>query len=101
MNLSLEKAFFNELIDLVQRTSTRENDYKYRSEQVAIFEIPEGYTVEYLPEDQQMEKELFGFEINYQVEGNQITQNKILYINYLMLNADRFPEWNLMIQELM
>ena len=77
-----------------------ENDYKYTSKQVAVFEIPEGYELEYLPQDQKMEKELFGFKINYQLDDNKITQNKILYINYLILNTEQFPEWNQMVQEL-
>ena len=100
INLSLNKTFFNKLIDTSQRTAPIENDYKYTSKQVAVFEIPEGYELEYLPQDQKMEKELFGFKINYQLDDNKITQNKILYINYLILSTEQFPEWNQMVQEL-
>ncbi len=100
INLSLTKTFFNKLIDTDKRTAPQENDYKYTSRQVAVFEIPEGYDLEYLPQDQKSERELFGFEINYQLEANKITQNKILYINYLILDLDQFQEWNQMIQEL-
>lgn len=99
-NLTLDKAFNNQKIDLENRKLPLENDYKYTDRQVTIFELPEGYQVDYLPPSASFEHEFFGFSITYKNEGGKISQKKDIYINYLILEKENFADWNKMIKKL-
>jgi hypothetical protein len=44
-----------------------------------ILEIPENYKVTFKPENTSFKNENFGFDINYQIEKNQLICKQILY----------------------
>lgn len=98
LNLNLEKPFNNSEIDLDSRKLPLENDYYYMDSQVQNFEVPEGYAVDYLPPAAKYKHDLFGFDIKYAQEGNVITQEKVTYINYLIMEREQFPQWNEMVE---
>ena len=94
LNMSLEKPFFNRLIDTENRNAPIENEYLYTHSQTVVLEIPENYVVEYLPPQANFKNELIGFDIDYKVDGNRVYQQKNFYINYLILEKQDFEDWN-------
>ncbi|MGK7397205.1 MAG: DUF3857 domain-containing protein [Candidatus Cyclobacteriaceae bacterium M3_2C_046] len=100
INMSLDKSYFNNLIELEKKKLPVENEFKHQNQQTTVFEIPAGYEVDYLPQDQYFEHELFGFKIYYQLQDHKIYQHKEIYINHLMMMPESFPEWNDMVRAL-
>jgi hypothetical protein len=100
LNMSLTKTFQHEQIELSTRKLPLENDYCYTDRQAVAFEVPEGYSVEYLPPNASFEQDDFGFSLQYRQENGRVYQNITLYINYLILQPERFEEWNKMIEKL-
>jgi len=99
INPSLKKPFFNQKIE-ENRKLAIENDYKYTNRQVTIFELPEGYQVEYLPPSSSFKHDYFGFELTYRKEEGKVYQELSVYVNYLILEKESFGDWNKMIKEL-
>lgn len=100
INLNLDKSFYNDLIEISKRKQPIENDYKYTNEQNAVFHLPENYQIEFLPENRSYQNDVFGFSINYTVDHDKITVNKVFYVNYLLLEPESFKVWNEAIKEL-
>ena len=96
-NLTLDKSFNNQKIDIENRKLPIENDYKYSDRQVTIFEVPSNYQIDYLPPNAEFTHDLFGFSINYKKSEGKIIQEKEIYINYLILEKKNFEDWNKMI----
>ncbi|WP_338769098.1 DUF3857 domain-containing protein [Bernardetia sp. ABR2-2B] len=98
INMNMEKAFSNDEIEN-DRKSPIENDYLFKANNDIFLEIPEGYEVEYLPENSNFKNDLFGYNIEYKKEGNKIKFTHNYYKNYLLLNDESFKDWNKMIKE--
>ncbi len=100
LNMNLDKKFQHAIIDTEKRKLSRENEYQYIDDITVNLQVPDGYTVDYLPENSQHKHELFGYEISYEQKGNKIIYNKKLYMNHLLLTKDKFKDWNAMNEEL-
>lgn len=100
INMNLDKRLQHAQIEIDKRKRDREFDYKYTAMSKVKLEIPEGYEVEYLPEAASWQNDLFGFEIHYEVIGNEVVLNSEVFINCLLLQKADFPAWNEMINAL-
>ena len=100
INLNLEKLFTNEIIDTAKRKIAVENDYKYIIKQYTILEVPQSYSVSYIPKDYSLNNELFGFSIKYSQQGNKIIALQEIHNNYLLLQPKDFPVWNNSLRQL-
>ncbi len=98
INMNMEKAFSNDEIEK-DRKAPVENDYLYKADNSVFLEIPEGYEVEYLPENSDFSNDLFGYTIEYKEKDNKIKFIHSYYKNYLLLNNESFEDWNKMIKE--
>jgi hypothetical protein len=94
INLNLNKEFYNEYINVANRKTPWENDYKYVRDEVCVLTIPEGYTIDYLPKNTNYNGHNVGLEVNYEVEPGKVVLKKRLYIDYLMLETSDFAGWN-------
>jgi len=94
VNLNLSKDNYNRTINEKTRTTPHEFEYQYRKSEYINFNIPEGYTVEYLPENQSFKGELLGFDISYRVNGKIIEFRKSYSIHYLLMTPEKFATWN-------
>jgi len=63
-------------------------------------QIPEGYTVTFLPKNYSYNDENFGFSITYTIEENTIIYNQKINVNSLLIENDQFKNWNSFIKEL-
>lgn len=92
VNPYLDKSLVGDQLE--DRKTPRENDYQYINRSSVVLELPEGYQVDYLPEDQQKSWNHFGYELKHQLEDNRVVVTKEFYVNYLLLSPDSFNEWN-------
>ncbi|MEZ4883926.1 MAG: DUF3857 and transglutaminase domain-containing protein [Chitinophagales bacterium] len=97
VNLNLNRKYSDQDIDLEKRKLDKERDFKQIERATYQLNIPDGYTVEYLPEASSFQDEEFGFDIRYEQKDNMITLHSEVYINHLMLKKSKFEEWNKMI----
>jgi hypothetical protein len=100
INLNLEKLFTNELIDTAKRKIPVENEYKYVIKQYTILEVPESYSVSYIPKDYSLNNDLFSFVIKYSQQGNKIIALQEIHNNYLLLQPKDFTVWNNSLKQL-
>lgn len=98
-NMNMDKSFNGDFIDK-KRELPIENNFKYTNQSVAVFEIPENYKIGYLPEDNSFSNDVFGYSIRYKPENGKITMHKEFYVNYLLLQPEKFPEYNEAIKKL-
>lgn len=62
--------------------------------------IPEGYTVDYVPDNVSFSNNYLSSSINYTVLGNKITYNHTYTINFISLNLDQQKEVNTLIKKI-
>lgn len=100
VSLNLNKSYYNDFINTTTRKLPKEARFKYLSQDVIEFKIPDGYAVEYLPENTGHAGEQIGFEISYSVKPGIILLQRKLYSNYLLLEPSKFESWNQSIKKL-
>ena len=100
INLNLEKFFTDDIIDTTKRKLPKENDFKYVIKQYTILDIPEGYTVNYLPKDFSCSNDLVGFSISYKQDGRKIITTQEIRNNYLLMQPTDFAKWNDAVKQL-
>jgi hypothetical protein len=98
INLNLNKRLQNSSIDIEKKKLPIERDFLNTASHLVRFEIPEGYEVNYLPENTSYENDLFSFDIQYSQDQNKVTLQKEITINHLILKKEQFEKWNEMIE---
>lgn len=99
LNMNLDKSFHKDFIDKDRKLAI-ENDYKYTKKSVSVLDVPEGYMLQHLPEDDAFSNEVFGYSIKYRPEKGKILLQKEFYVNYLLLQPTSFAQWNEAIKKL-
>lgn len=99
VNLNLEKSYSDYKLDKDRKVAF-EMDFKQYFKNYTTLEIPEGYRLDYLPEDYAFENELFSYHTSYEIEGNSIVMNHEITTNFLLLEANDFKEFNNFIRSL-
>lgn len=99
INLNLVKIYYNQIIN-PERKVPMEMDYKFSANDVYYMDIPEGYEVEYMPPNAQLETGLINFAISYEQTGSTIQVNQRIENNILLMTLDQFDVWNKAIKEL-
>ena len=96
INLLLEKVFMNNHITEEIRTAPYSFNLNMSTLKTYILEIPENYKVTFKPENTSFKNENFGFDINYQIEKNQLICKQILYADFptLLMPVEQFSAWN-------
>ena len=94
VNLNLDKPLRDETLDLEKRHHAREFEYKFISRNKVMLDVPDGYSVEYLPPAASFEGKDYGFSCNYKKEGNKIVLDKQVFINTLFIQKANFKDWN-------
>ncbi len=97
-NLNLDKAYENSLIDIKERKGiAKEFRNKKIDTHIIEFKIPDGYTVESLPENVNFNRDKYGFSIAYNRNEDSIFLEKQVIINTLTLDESDFESWNEMV----
>ena len=94
LNINLNKDFYNDFINADTRKTPKENDYQYVKHEYIEFAIPAGYIVDYVPSNATFDNGLLGYDIRYSIKSGKIIFEKILFLNYLLLEPGQFKPWN-------
>lgn len=76
-------------------------EYKYKTirEDFFRFKIPDGYKVDFMPEDLNITNDLYSCSIKYKQNNNIIEYQQNISLNFLKLNASQVTEYNQFIRE--
>ncbi|MBL0246526.1 MAG: transglutaminase domain-containing protein [Sphingobacteriales bacterium] len=99
LNPHLLKRFGGTQLDST-RTVGRENEYPFEDVLEITIPIPDGYEVDVLPSNSQFEHSQFGYRLTYAQEGKNLVLNHHFWVNYLLLPATEFAQWNKMVNQL-
>jgi len=99
VNLNLEKVYADGDIKSDRKIPW---DLRFKSLNLLTveMEIPDGYEVTYLPGNEAFEKEDFGYSQTYEVKDNKVIRHFRHYDNFLLMEEDRFSDWNKMIKSM-
>lgn len=92
-NINLDKEFGNTLIE-AERKMPIEKEFKFKRQLVSVLAIPEGYKVNRIPEDVVHQNGLQSFNLKYTVSDDKIILTKTITSDQLMINPEKFEEWN-------
>lgn len=99
LNMNLRKDV-PEKIDTTERKQAIEIDYKHMEHIVNVLEIPQGYSVKFLPKNVNFKAEGFGFSLEYKEKEGQLICEMIMYVDTLVLEPEQHSDWNKMVTEM-
>ena len=100
INMNLIRPYEHQEIDYPKRKIPVEWSYKFTKRFVTIFNIPEGFTVDYLPANKSYKQDGFGFAFTYENKGNQVVYTQEFFNDYLILQPEGFSNWNKVLEQL-
>lgn len=100
LNLNLFKFYEHKEIDFPKRKTPIEHEYKNSATYVTILNIPEGFKISYLPESKSYKNDVWGFDISYRQEKNQVIMTQTFTNDHLLLQPDKFQDWNKVLENL-
>ena len=100
LNMNLFKFYEHQEIDYQKREIPIEREFKGTSKYVTILNIPDGYKVAYLPESKSFHNDVWGFDITYAQNKNQVVMTQSFENNQLLLQPDKFQAWNKVLENL-
>src|SRR5690606_6987279 len=81
------------------RKNEVEYDYKAQYHFSNTFEIPKGYVVDYLPENEMINNQYLSSEITYKIEDNKIIYQHFINFDFLILDLPAQKEVNSLIRK--
>lgn len=87
-------------INIEKRKIPVENDFKKSYDFEYEFAIPEGYTVDYLPDNFNFSNDFFTADITYKKSNNTIIINQKMEMNTLLIEKNNFETWNTAIKNI-
>lgn len=81
------------------RKNEVEYDYKAQYHFSNTFEIPQGYVVDYLPENEMINNQYLSSEITYKIEDNKIIYQHFINFDFLILDLPAQKEVNSLIRK--
>lgn len=86
--------FSDSRVDTEKRKVPVEHDYKKSYDFEYEFTIPEGYSIDFMPENLEISNDLIQAKITYLVSRNKLLVNQKMAINVLLLEKPNFEIWN-------
>ena len=100
LKLNLDHTLKGELVRDEGKKFDKKINYKYHKTFYTNFKIPDGYTVEFLPENSNFTRDNYHFSIEYQQTSGKISVTKNITINTLKIPVSSIDEWNHFIKKL-
>ncbi|TCN61196.1 DUF3857 domain-containing protein [Flavobacterium circumlabens] len=88
------------IIDLKERKLPIENDIAFLNEFTYVYEIPENYQLEFVPENSKKENENLSYEIAYKKDKKNLIVSQKIALKKLRIETSEFESWNTVINEL-
>lgn len=90
LNLNLFKHFEHEEIDFPKRKMPVEFSFLSKRKYVTVLKIPDGYKVSFMPEGKSFKNEVWGFDLKYEQDNNQLILTQEFDNDHLLLRQDKF-----------
>jgi hypothetical protein len=94
INLNLEKELANARLEPKHTAIPLELDYLTEDVYTAVFEIPADYKLEYIPENMEIDNEIFSAGFVYELKGNTVHFKKYLIQKQLIIPITLFDLYN-------
>lgn len=101
INLNLLKHFEHGEIDYPKRKIPVELPFLYTKKYVTVLNIPDGYSVSYLPGSKSFHNEVWGFYLKYEQKAKQVIVTLEFNNEHMLLYPDKFEGWNKVLQNLL
>ncbi len=98
LNLNLNRAL-SSYRTLKDRVNEIEYEYQNSLYYTTELEVPEGYEVEYVPEDENFENDLIKSSISYTQKNNKIIYRHSIEFNFLILSLEEQKQVNQLIDQ--
>lgn len=102
INMNLNRDYSDAKIDIEKMKYNEKIDFKFIDSYSTVLKIPDGYSVDYIPDNLEAQYNNFGISITYthNKENNTITQEKKIFIDTLSIPHKEFKEWNEMVKKI-
>jgi hypothetical protein len=100
INLNLNKSLQEDKIDTTSQFSPIVNDFCYSEKYVTRFEIPDGYVIADIPENDTIRSDELVISFKYSQEGRSVILVKEMVFDFLILSGNKIIEWNSIIDRL-
>ena len=97
-NMHVDRSEYEEV--LKDRKLPIQRRFKTIYERSIILNIPEGYEVNFVPENKSFENKTSSFKFEYKLEKEKVSLSSYIKIDHLLLEKDQFEMWNNMIEEM-
>lgn len=98
VNLNLDKRLLLQVISKARKTDF-EKEYQHSALFKNSLKIPEGYALNYLPENLQISSEFLDVTITYEMQGDVIMYTHEILLKKLMIPKKEFSNYNKMIKK--
>lgn len=100
INLNLDKSLQNSKIDTTIQYSPVANDFYFTQRFITRFNIPEGYEIEYLPENSVIGNNDIKVSFDYYRGKDYVVLEKKMVFDFLLWPYNKVREWNSIIDRL-
>ncbi|MDZ7605833.1 MAG: DUF3857 and transglutaminase domain-containing protein [Cyclobacteriaceae bacterium] len=100
LNPHVSKDLANSYIDTSMVKTSIYYPFKNISANVLTIQIPAGYRVSYVPENNSYAGDDFSYKLDYRHVGDKLIVEQKITLNTLKITPDQFDEWNTMVKGL-
>jgi hypothetical protein len=93
INMNLENSSIGDKIDK-KREIPVQNKYKLALQNENTLEIPEGWSIDYIPEDLQIDNEFIQYESKYEQKDNKLILHQKTTVSFINMTKEHFELWN-------
>lgn len=88
------------IIDTKERKLSIENDNVFTNEFTYVYEIPENYQLDFIPENSKKENEVLSYDISYKKDKKSLIVSQKIALKKLVIDTKDFDSWNALVTEL-
>lgn len=100
VNLNLSRTYQNMKVDTARQFSPVLNDFFFTEKHITKLEIPQGYEVSFLPQNDTIHYDDFSISFTYNQSDDFVICEKEIVFEFLGIFEDKLPDWNAMIDRL-
>ena len=88
------------IIDTKERKLSIENDNVFTNDFTYVYEIPENYQLDFIPENSKKENEVLSYDISYKKDKKSLIVSQKIALKKLVIDTKDFDSWNALVTEL-
>ena len=88
------------IIDTKERKLSIENDNVFTNDFTYVYEIPENYQLDFIPENSKKENEVLSYDISYKKDKKSLIVSQKIALKKLVIETKDFDSWNALVTEL-